>query len=212
VKVCGLSTLEAATSAIASGANAIGFIFAESRRQVSAAQVRAILDVVDRRDVRAVGVFVNPDVRNLRALIDGSGIDVVQLSGDESPEILEQIDAEVWKSFRFGDDVTVSEASAELERWLGQARPPSRLHLDAAVPGSYGGSGHLANWELAAGLARYYPVILAGGLTPENVETAVRQVQPNGVDTSSGVERNGAKDSGRIADFVRNAWGVLKSR
>jgi phosphoribosylanthranilate isomerase len=209
VKVCGISTADAAACAIAVGANAIGFIFAESRRQVSASKVRSILDAVDHRDVRAVGVFVNPDIEGLPALIEESGVDVVQLSGDESPEILDHIDTEVWKSFRFGDDMTEAAAAAELERWLGQTKPPSKLHLDALIPGLYGGSGHVANWQLAAALARHYPVILAGGLTPENVETAIREVQPRGVDTSSGVERNGTKDPGRIADFVHNAWGAL---
>lgn len=199
VKICGLKSRADLEAAREAGADFVGFVFAPSRRQVTPAQVRAIVDGLDPKGrPRLVGVFVNPDPAELEEIIDLCRLDRVQLSGNEPPELCRRLRVPVWKTVHLAGPA----ALAAVDQYAGLVE---FLHVDAHVPGRYGGTGTTADWGLAAQVARAYPVILAGGLTPENVAAAVRLVWPAGVDVSSGVENGGVKDPAKIWAFVRRA-------
>jgi phosphoribosylanthranilate isomerase len=141
-----------------------------------------------------VGVFVNATVETICATIETCGLSLAQLHGDESPEILNSLDGRAFKAFRgIPDNINGFERQTA----------PAFL-VDASVKGLYGGSGVTADWNGAGELAKKYPLLLAGGLTAENVSEAVRQVKPWGVDVASGVESEpGRKDPGKMKAFVR---------
>jgi len=202
IKICGIQDSRSARAAMEAGASALGFMLADSRRKIEPHSIVNILSALPSARPSAVGVVVNESPGAIDEIVRLSGIDIVQLSGDESPEILGEIKYPVWKALRFPAGTTLEAASRIVESWLSPQRPVAAILIDAAVPGRYGGSGHKANWELATHLARKYPVILAGGLSPENVVEAIGTVRPLGVDVSSGVEVDGSKDAVRIQDFV----------
>lgn len=185
-----------ALAAMQAGADLIGFNFyPKSPRYIDVGKCRDIMSVMRRYGrILCVGVFVNATVGEIRATLDTCGLSLAQLHGDESPDVLGQLGGRAFKAFR-----GVPKNPGDFAR---QA-PPAFL-LDAAVQGLYGGSGVTADWSSAAGLARDYPLLLAGGLTPDNVADAVQQVRPWGVDAASGVEYEpGRKDAARMAAFVR---------
>ena len=201
VKICGLRAIEHALVAAEAGADLIGLVFAPSKRRVepeaAAALVAALRAHEVGRRLRVVGLFVNEPAAHINALSAQVGLDFVQLSGDEEPALADALALPVIKAIRL-------DGSAREAAWLCQ--PAHRpLMVDAHVPGAYGGTGQRADWERAAQLAEERPVLLAGGLTPENVADAVMEVRPWGIDVSSGVERDGVKDEGRIRAFVANA-------
>jgi phosphoribosylanthranilate isomerase len=198
VKICGLRTVEHALAAAAAGADMLGLNFvATSRRRVSVTEGAAIASAVRAAGygTRVVGLFVNEEPATVAAVARAVGLDLVQLSGDEPPEDAELIPLPLIKAVRL--DGSPHEAA-----WIGRAGAGVTLLADAHVPGSYGGTGERADWGRAAELARRAPLILAGGLTPENVAEAIAAVRPLGVDVSSGVERDGAKDSAKIEAFL----------
>lgn len=205
IKIDGFRDVIAARAAVAAGAGAIGFILAPSRRQISPESIAAILGELSAGRPPVVGVFVNESPGAIDDIVRVSGVDVIQLAGDELPSILDRLDYSVWKALRFEAGTTIDEASRIVELWLSPSRPVKAVLVDAAVPGSYGGSGHVADWDLAARLAETYPVILAGGLTPANVAGAIESVRPIGVDVSSGVEVDGSKDPGLIQAFIEES-------
>jgi phosphoribosylanthranilate isomerase len=181
----------------------LGFIFAPSRRQVRAEEVAAIIAEVRAEGFTtpAVGVFVDPDPADLVASIAVSGIDVVQLSGEESPEILAQIDRPVIKAIPAGDSDTAEAILSEVGRWHGV----QSILIEASDPVLRGGTGKRSNWKVAAAIARDANVLLAGGLDPGNVSEAIATVRPYGVDVSSGVETDGIKDAAKIEQFIAAA-------
>ena len=199
VKICGLRTIEHALVALEAGADLLGFIFAPARRQVSPAEVMAIGAAVRAAPggerVGLVGVFANEAPERIAATAAQCGLDAIQLSGDEDQRLLRELPAgpAIIKAVRLA-------GAAGEQGWLDAQGP--RLLVDAHVPGTYGGAGVVADWGRAAELARRRPIILAGGLTPSNVATAIGQVRPWGVDISSGVETDGVKDSAKIRAFV----------
>jgi phosphoribosylanthranilate isomerase len=204
VKICGLRTVEQALAAADAGADMLGLNFAQSRRQVSPEQATSITAAV--RGAAAgqqpilVGLFVNEAPERMLAIARQCGLDAIQLSGDEPSDLAAELPGyRLLKAIRL--DGRPGEAG-----WLAAAQAPAiHLLLDAHVPGSYGGTGVLADWEHAAKLASQRPIMLAGGLTPENVGSAIQQVRPWGVDVSSGVETSGVKDSAKIRAFVAAA-------
>ena len=201
VKICGLRTIEHALAAVDAGADMLGLVFAASRRQVSPEQAALIVEAIratpHAQRVTIVGLFVNEAPEHMLAIARMCGLDALQLSGDEHSEIARQLPGiALLKSIRL--DGAPGEAG-----WLDAA--DVRLLVDAHVPGSYGGAGVLADWGRAAELSRRRSIMLAGGLTPENVGAAIRQVHPWGVDVSSGVETNGVKDVAKIRAFVAAA-------
>lgn len=200
VKICGISNLKHAQVAAAAGADFIGFVFAESKRQVSPEKAKEIISSfkheADFGKSKFVGVFVNSDPDSINRVAEKSGLDFVQLSGDESPEFCSKIALPVIKAVR---PRTADEAWKVLE-----FEPVCETILfDTFHQGSFGGSGITGDWTIAAEAAKMVRLILAGGLTPENVVDAADAVSPWGVDVSSGVETNGVKDEKKIIDFIR---------
>jgi len=204
VKICGLRTAEHALAAVEADADLLGFIFAPTRRQVDPTEVALISRAIrsaapPERRLALVGVFVNEAPQRMRAVARQCDLDAIQLSGDEPLGVAEQLPGiAIIKAIRFD--------RTDLERsWLNSEAPNIRLHVDAHVPGAYGGSGVVADWERARELAQRRPIILAGGLTPANVGAAIERVRPWGVDVSSGVESEGVKDSVKIRAFIAAA-------
>ncbi len=192
VKICGITRAEDATLAVELGASAVGFVFwPGSPRFVEPARARAIVRQLP-PFVAAVGVFVDQRLDHVTAVVEQVGLTAVQLHGDERPEDASRLGVRVIKA------VAGRAAIAESERW-----PASLMPLvDAAAPSRRGGTGRLADWTAAAQLAARRPTALAGGLTAENVELAIRTVRPAAIDVSSGVESApGVKDPVRMRTF-----------
>lgn len=211
IKICGLRAPEHALVAVAAGADMLGFNFALSRRQVTpdeaASLIRAVRATEATQRVMCVGLFVNEQPARIIEIVEHCGLDAVQLSGNEPWSIVAALPGNLplLKAVRLA-------GAPEEQDWLDADAPQITLLVDAHVPGSYGGTGVAADWTRAAALARERPIMLAGGLSPENVGTAVRQVQPWSVDVSSGVETNGAKDSAKIRAFVAAAQAADAER
>jgi phosphoribosylanthranilate isomerase len=210
VKICGIGTPEHALAAARSGAGIVGMVFAPSRRRVSvetAKTIREALDALDDRPLLA-GVFVNETPATIRAVVREVGLDVVQLSGDESADEVARLSEGIpmIKALRFALGTATEAALATCSEYaaVGSSRRV-RLLVDGYRPGEYGGTGYVADWSLAAVLAAEHDIFLAGGLTPENVAGAIAAVAPLGVDVSSGVERDGVKDVDLIEHFVHAA-------
>ncbi|HHN64012.1 MAG TPA: phosphoribosylanthranilate isomerase [Nitrospirae bacterium] len=193
VKICGITNLEDARLAVEYGADALGFVFYEgSPRHVFPETVREIISHLP-PFVTTVGVFVNAPPQEIRELMDLAGLDVVQLHGDEPQEEC-SLFPRVIKAFR------VRELS-DIERLKGYS--VSAYLLDAYDPEVPGGTGQTFNWDIAVEAKKYGPIILAGGLTPENVADAVSRVRPYAVDVSSGVEaQKGKKDPEKMRLFI----------
>ena len=187
-----------AVAAVDAGADMLGFNFyKKSPRYVDVGMCRSITSSLrSRSHARLVGVFVNSSVAEIRATMGTCGLHFAQLHGDESSEMFAQLTPRAFKAFRGVTDV-------EADKRMIRDDAPAFL-VDAAVKGVYGGSGVTADWSAAAELAKKYLLLLAGGLTPENVSDAVRQVKPWGVDVASGVEsRPGVKDEAKMKAFVQ---------
>jgi len=200
VKICGITSVEDALQAVAAGADAIGLVFHESSpRFVFTEQAGAIVRALP-PFVQAVGLFVNADADYVNATADFCRLDLVQLHGDEPPEFCGRMTRRVIKAFRVRDVTSLEPMkSYRVAGYL----------LDAWAPQAYGGTGTTFNWEIARIAGGFGPVILAGGLDPENVREAVEKVTPYGVDVSSGVEsRPGIKDPDKVREFIRRAKGL----
>jgi phosphoribosylanthranilate isomerase len=196
LKICGITRVEDALHAVEHGATALGFVFwPKSPRYVApddAARIIAQLPA----GVTTVGVFVNEPVPALREIAAAARVSVVQLHGDEPADYSAAVS---WPLFR---SVTLDEAAGVMAAW--DADVP--LLLDAADRERRGGTGQRVDWRRAALIARQRRVILAGGLTPDNVAAAIASVDPYGVDVSSGVEAApGIKDATKVARFLEHA-------
>jgi phosphoribosylanthranilate isomerase len=214
VKICGIRDVGTALAAAEAGADAIGLNFYEkSPRAVApavAAEIVARLRDQASHAAQAVGVFVNHSVSEIRTICETCGLSMIQLHGDEPPEQVVELAADfrVVRAFRVGAEGLDSTARY-LDACRRQQSLPWACLVDAKVEGQFGGTGHTAPWEL---LAREYqvgdwpPLILAGGLRPDNVAEAIRVVRPWGVDVAGGVESSVAcKDAALVRQFVRNA-------
>lgn len=202
IKICGIKTLPDALAAIEAGADYLGFNFySKSVRFIEKSTCAEITSVLkhEHPQIKLVGVFVNSPAKEIKDILRTCHLDIAQLHGDETPEIFAQLAPRAFRAFR-----GIPESNAGYER----DEAPTML-IDAAVKGVYGGSGVTADWAAAAELAKKYPLLLAGGLTRENVADAVRQVQPWGVDVASGVESApGEKDAGKMVQFVKEVKRV----
>lgn len=203
VKICGITGVEDARVAARAGADAIGLIFADSPRQVTPAEATRIVAALPPW-VSAVGVFVNEDVRRVAEIARRARLSVVQLHGDESPDDVRAIAEEfkVIRAFRVGK---LADLEATLD-YLEACRPDAVL-IDARSEKAYGGTGETAPWDLVvAAREAMWPLVLGGGLTPENVAEAIRTVGPFGVEGNSGVEiEPGRKDPERVRAFIEAA-------
>jgi phosphoribosylanthranilate isomerase len=190
VKICGVTRPDDARMAAELGAWAVGFVFwPRSPRAVSVEQARAIVAGLSPL-VTPVGVFVDQTADEVNAVAARVGLGLVQLHGHETPAMARALSGRVIKAVALGDEG----AADELERW-----PEALVLLDAHDPARRGGTGRTIDWDAAAVIARRRPVVLAGGLRPENVAEAVARVRPAAIDVSSGVETSpGVKDHDRM--------------
>jgi phosphoribosylanthranilate isomerase len=198
VKICGVTTLEDARLAVEAGADAVGLnLVPASKRCVDAATARAIALAVKGK-AEVVLVVADRPVAELLELRAGTGADWLQLHGAEPPPALDALLPMAYKVVHVAsrDDVALA------ARYAG-----ARLLCDTKVPGTLGGSGQRFDWSLVAELARARELVLAGGLRPDNVAEAVRELAPFGVDTASGVEGSDPrrKDPEKVRAFVREA-------
>jgi phosphoribosylanthranilate isomerase len=195
IKICGITNLEDALLAAALGADALGFIFyTKSPRRINLEAARAIIAQLP-PFVVSVGVFVDEAAAVVQDLAARVGLDWVQLHGQESPDYCRSLGRRVIKSFRIKDESSLH----ALEPFQGSAQA---FLLDTYKKGQVGGTGEIFDWELAKQAQAYGPVILAGGLTPENVARALRVAQPQAVDTASGIEAApGKKDPEKLRKF-----------
>ncbi|MEZ4682811.1 MAG: phosphoribosylanthranilate isomerase [Caldilineaceae bacterium] len=205
VKICGLTNVEDALVATAAGADLLGFIFfPKSPRYVAPETVASILPMVRSINpaVKTVGVFVNERADRITTVIEQAGLDYAQLHGDETLDWFAALNGRCYKALRPAD----AEEAATQAATFASLSTINGLHwmIDAHDPNAYGGTGKRADWHTAANLARQYPgLLLAGGLTPENVVQAIAIVQPWGVDVASGVEAEpGHKDHAKVRKFV----------
>lgn len=212
VKICGIQTMKAAVAAAEAGADAVGFIFAPSRRQITVERAESLIMGLPTQ-LQKVGVFVDATVEQMQRIVEEAHLTAIQMHGSEPPAWIEQVSLPVIKAFRI-------RSSGDLAILPAYGRAAALL-LDPYVEGQHGGTGQTLDWRLAveaadlleqAGIPLAQPgepltvgrprLILAGGLTPDNVEEAIRQGRPGGVDVSSGVETDGQKDVDKIYDFV----------
>jgi phosphoribosylanthranilate isomerase len=188
VKICGITECEDALTAVKLGADALGFIFAPSPRQISMKKARRIINAIP-PFVKTVGVFVNEEAAAIREHINYCGLDLVQLHGDESPEFCRQLMPYTIKVFRIKDDSSLHMCA----NYQADARA---LLLDTYAKDKVGGTGKTFDWQLAIKIKETgIPVILSGGLGPSNIEEAIRVVRPYAVDVNSGVEERPGKKS-----------------
>ncbi|HEU65235.1 MAG TPA: phosphoribosylanthranilate isomerase [Chloroflexi bacterium] len=208
VKICGIRDKANALAAVEAGADFVGLVLAPSKRQLSPAQACEIANTVKKSSnpgyikTEVVGVFVNTPSSQVNELADFCALDWVQLSGDESWEYCCEVVKPVIKAIRVGRQ-SPEELYAELS--AGSKLLPAQRFitlLDSQVEGKYGGTGEIFNWNLAQQVAKKFPVIIAGGLNPENVAGLIKRAAPWGVDVSSGVETEGVKDPVKIKTFI----------
>ncbi|MBM3942369.1 MAG: phosphoribosylanthranilate isomerase [SAR202 cluster bacterium] len=240
VKICGIQRLEDALAAAQAGADYIGLVFVPQRRRrlsIEAAQILVQgLQQADSKVPQVVGLFAGQPLEEVNHTIQECGLDLAQLCGAEPVEYCQQVVVPVMKVVHVGNVSGAAEIPpnpplpkrgrivppflkggaggiSDLETRLHQYRQAGCLvTLDRLVEGLQGGTGQSFDWSIAAALAqRGHQFLLAGGLTPENVAQAVAQVQPWGVDVSSGVETGGVKDPRKIREFIRNAQKSLHS-
>jgi phosphoribosylanthranilate isomerase len=205
-KVCGITLPEWACAAAEAGADAIGLVFAESPRRVGLDEAAEIVAALPPW-VAAVGVFVDASPEDIRETAAAARLTAVQLHGDRPPEILSELRGiKTVKAFRVGGPTDVEAAREWHEACATLGSRPDAYLVDARVEGGpAGGTGHKADWAAARELAEagLRPLILAGGLGPENVAEAIRTVRPWGVDGSSRLESEpGMKDPSRIRAFL----------
>ncbi len=244
IKICGITNLNDALAAIDAGADLLGFNFyPKSPRCIDVGLCRGITSKLRNRSAHVifVGVFVNMPVAEVHAVMETCGLELAQLHGDETPEMLDALQGHAFKAIRLSASLqeqttpqpsdslkfvyqffqsapasASTSAAQSVDPFIRSAPASARypaLLVDAAVKGFYGGSGVVANWSAAAELSKQVPLLLAGGLTPENIGAAVRQVHPWGVDVASGVEASpGKKDAGKMKQFVKEVQKSVESR
>jgi len=196
VKICGTTSLKDAFLAVESGADAIGFIFYKmSPRNISQKEAKEIILQLP-PFIETVGVFVNETSDKINRIAEQCKLNSIQLHGEESPALCRRVKRKVIKAFRVKNaDSLKSIASYDVSGFL----------LDSYNGGSKGGTGQVFDWNLALRVKKQGPVILAGGLNPYNVYTAIHRVRPYGVDVCSGVEKSpGIKDHEKIREFIKS--------
>ena len=207
-KICGLRDADNALAAANAGADFLGLNFVPGvRRQITTEQA---LSIVGRLRVELgegvptlVGLFANQPVEKVNRIVDQCGLELAQLCGDESREYWDQVGVPVIRQIKVRDDIptveAVETAARQIEEVIDSGCTPM---LDKYERGHLGGTGRTFDWRVASRLAKRYDLILAGGLTPDNVARAIAEVRPWCVDVSSGVETGGVKDEAKIRRFA----------
>ena len=213
-KICGLRDIDSALVSADAGASLLGFAFVHGvRRRLTLEQGRAIIpraaDQFGENRPGLVGLFADQDIDEVNGIIEACGLDYAQLCGSETPDYWDRVRAKVIRQTKVktlgSQQETVDAALAQIQEVVSHGNIPQ---IDSYKEGAFGGTGHAFDWDVAARIAQEHDVVLAGGLTPDNVATAIRQVDPWMVDVSSGVETDGVKDHAKIrafADAVRSA-------
>jgi phosphoribosylanthranilate isomerase len=205
VKICGISDIESAIAASQAGTDYLGMVFAPSKRQVTPEKALQIVEAVQQLDShpQVVGVFVNTPATAVNQIANYCKLDWVQLSGDENWGYCKKIATPLIKVFHIPPDARQAEIATDV--WKGYSTvPPNRLIclLDSTVEGAYGGTGTPFSWQAAKAVSAKFSVMIAGGLTPDNVGELMKLTNPWGVDVSSGVETNREKDIIKMKAFI----------
>ena len=192
IKICGIRDIAAALAAAEAGADAVGMVFAPSRRQINPDIAREICQALP-PFVSKVGVFVDADEKEVKSIAEFCGLDILQFHGQETPEYCSRFSQKVIKGIQIRDEQSLP-GLADYARYT--------LLLDSYHRNEKGGTGQAFPWELAIKAGARQRIILAGGLNTDNVLTAIQTVNPFGVDVSSGVETGGNKDINKIKTFI----------
>jgi phosphoribosylanthranilate isomerase len=203
--------VEHAVKAGKAGADFIGMVFAESRRKVTVDQAARLVESVQDINPRpeAVGVFRNAPADEVNRIALECRLDRVQLAGQETIEYCQEITFPIIKVIHVSSDAKATSILSQTQSWYEAMRGQKFLCLlDTVVDGRYGGTGVTFDWQIAKIVAARFPVMIAGGLTSENVAQLVREVKPWGVDVASGVETDGHKDPTKIEAFIREVWNA----
>ena len=205
VKICGITEVDHALHAAQAGADFIGLVFAQSTRRVTAESAQQIIQALAglQRRPAVAGVFVNTPLVEVNRVAAYFGLDWVQLSGDETWHYCRQVHRPVIKAVHVPPDMQAKEVIDDIAEGY-RAMEPKRFVclLDTKAGESYGGTGITFNWQLAKEVSAKFPVLVAGGLDPDNVKKLISEVHPWGVDVSSGVESGGKKDPDKITAFI----------
>ncbi|MFZ2154594.1 MAG: phosphoribosylanthranilate isomerase [Bradyrhizobium sp.] len=204
IKICGITNLDDAMAAVDFGSDALGFVFfRESPRAISPQNAASIIAKLP-AFTTTVGVFVDSPQDEIQKIVNMTGIDAIQLHGDEPPESC-RLQRRVIKGIRV-------KSLESLEPLKGYRDLVSAFLLDTFAPHMPGGTGQVFNWDIAIEAKNFGRIILAGGLTPENISEAIRKVRPYAVDVSSGVElAKGKKDHQKMRLFIERARSAVRT-
>ncbi|MBT2677909.1 phosphoribosylanthranilate isomerase [Bacillus sp. ISL-35] len=196
VKICGIRTVETALHAVQCGTDALGFVFARSKRQIMAQEAKNIIETIPEH-IWKVGVFVNEDSAEIKRIAESVGLTHIQLHGDEVPADYQSIGLPIIKAVSVHSPKDLEKIDAIEADYILLDSPPTEYR---------GGNGSSFEWNLVKAIGKSKKnIMLAGGLDPENISKAIAKVNPCMVDVSSGVETNGEKDLTKIKDFITNA-------
>lgn len=199
VKICGLRRKEDIEYANELKPDYVGFVFAKSKRQIEVEQALYLISFLD-KEIKTVGVFVNEPVENALKIAQTLNLDVLQFHGDETQDYIDNFkNFTVWKAIRIKDKEDL-EKTKEFK--------VNSFVFDTLTKNEYGGTGKTFNWEVLKGFELNVPIILAGGLNENNVEEAIKIVDPYAVDVSSGVETEGYKDFKKMKSFIEKVRGI----
>ena len=211
IKICGIKNEEQALAVAGGEVDFIGLVFAQSPRQVTPARAEKIVASLKQNKAAAevVGVFVNARVGTVNRIAERCSLDWVQLSGDEPWEYCRELNHPVIKVIRVSRNKKAEQACRDLAYGTKLLKKQKHIFmLDSSAREKYGGTGRKFDWKLAKPIAREFPVIIAGGLTPGNVAEAIEIISPWGVDVSTGVETKGVKDMDKIRKFIEAVRGA----
>lgn len=199
IKICGLKCENDILYVNKLRPDYVGFVFAKSKRQVDKYLAKELISGLN-RNIKTVGVFLNNTIDTVKEISEFCKLDVIQLHGDESPEYCSLFDKEAWKALRVKDEGSLKELN--LYNTNGYL-------LDTYIKGVYGGTGEAFNWSLASRASKNRFIILAGGLSSQNIEKAIDIVKPSVVDVSSGIETNGYKDFDKMQKFIEKVRRII---
>lgn len=205
IKICGITQVEHAIAVAEAGADLIGLVFAKSKRQIDEEKALQITSAIltHRKRPFIAGVFVNMPIPEVNRIAGCCRLDYVQLSGNENWDYCREIEFPVIKVIHINDGCNAGQVIEEIEAGYQAAlKYKTVLLLDTAKGSHFGGTGQTFDWNLAKEVTSKYPVIIAGGLSLDNVGQLIKSIRPWGVDVSTGVETNGVKDIEKIRSFI----------
>ncbi|MDD4875804.1 MAG: phosphoribosylanthranilate isomerase [Dehalococcoidales bacterium] len=206
IKICGLSEVEHVLAASKAGTDYIGLVFAQSRRRVSINKAWVLLEALrsQKRPATAVGVFADETIQEVNRIIEYCHLDWVQLSGSENWDYCREIECPVIKVIHVLPNSSTGKILKEIDMgYRVQSKQKLIILLDTGTAKMPGGTGQVFDWQIAKKIVAKYPVIIAGGLNSANVGQLIKDIQPWGVDVSTGVENNKQKDVSKIVDFIQ---------